>query len=580
MLNIAPGLQLDPDVVGGWTLGVLAKKGAGKSYTARVLAEEFFDAGIPFVAIDPMGAMTGLRSSADGKRDGLPIVIFGGDQGDVPLEPTAGAVLADLVAEDRVSMVLDLSAFGERALERKFARAFFERLYRRNRELVHLLVDEADLFAPQKPQSGDQPLLGVMENIVRRGRNRGIGCTLISQRPAVLNKDVLTQIDLLVALRITSPQDRKALGEWVKGHDESDQGATMLGSLAGLANGESWWWAPELDLFRRVQVRQARTFDSSPTRTRAGRRVQPTIRADVDLDAVRERMAATIEKAKAEDPRELRKQIATLQRELAQARDAATVEVQVERVEVPVLPDGHADALRAVHEVLDRAVHDAMEARARLGHLAEDAESVPSRTAQELATEIRAPVSRTETRKQPTHRVERMRETERGLEADFVPAAPSGNGTLSGLKRQIVEAMAAYPDRDLTVEQLALMTGKSPKGGYFRNMLGQLRTEGYVAGMRVTQQGVDAVGDVRPPDRDAVLAMWREKLGGGVPRDIFDLVVEAYPRGVTDEELATALDKELRGGYFRNMLGKVRGAGLMVKRGSENVLNEALIPPV
>ena len=34
-----------------------------------------------------------------------------------------------------------------------------------------------------------------MEDLVRRGRARGLGITLITQRPAVLNKDVLTQVD-------------------------------------------------------------------------------------------------------------------------------------------------------------------------------------------------------------------------------------------------------------------------------------------------------------------------------------------------------------------------------------------------
>jgi DNA helicase HerA-like ATPase len=106
--------------------------------------------------------------------------------------------MADLVVDERLSMILDLKQLGSRAAEREFALDFLERLYRRNSELVHLFVDEADLFAPQRPQAGDQPLLGVTENIVRRGRNAGIGITLITQRPAVLNKDVLTQVDGLV----------------------------------------------------------------------------------------------------------------------------------------------------------------------------------------------------------------------------------------------------------------------------------------------------------------------------------------------------------------------------------------------
>jgi uncharacterized protein len=65
-LKIAPGLALDADYVGGGTFALLAKKGAGKTYLARVMSEEFWKAKVPFVVLDPMDAFWGLRSAADG----------------------------------------------------------------------------------------------------------------------------------------------------------------------------------------------------------------------------------------------------------------------------------------------------------------------------------------------------------------------------------------------------------------------------------------------------------------------------------------------------------------------------------
>src|SRR4051794_20869554 len=126
-LRIAPGLALDPDYVGGGTFAPLAKKGAGKTYTGRVMAEEFWDAKLPFVVLDPMGAWWGLRSSADGKTDGSLVAIFGGDHADAPLERTGGAVMADLVVDEGLSMILDMSALGSRAAERQFGLDFLER---------------------------------------------------------------------------------------------------------------------------------------------------------------------------------------------------------------------------------------------------------------------------------------------------------------------------------------------------------------------------------------------------------------------------------------------------------------------
>ena len=40
--------------------------------------------------MDPKGDWWGLRAAADGKGPGLPIVIVGGEHGDVPLEVGAG----------------------------------------------------------------------------------------------------------------------------------------------------------------------------------------------------------------------------------------------------------------------------------------------------------------------------------------------------------------------------------------------------------------------------------------------------------------------------------------------------------
>jgi hypothetical protein len=57
-----------------------------------------------------------------------------------------------------------------------------------------------------------------IEDLVRRGRARGIGITLVTQHSAVLNKDVLTQAEVLVALRTIAPQDREAIDAWIKVH--------------------------------------------------------------------------------------------------------------------------------------------------------------------------------------------------------------------------------------------------------------------------------------------------------------------------------------------------------------------------
>jgi uncharacterized protein len=234
-LKIAPDLELPFEAV-TQTFAILAKRGVGKTYTAMVMVEEMLKNNLHVVCIDPIGVHWGLRSSADGKHAGLPIVIAGGEHADVPIEPTSGEVLADMIVEERMSIVIDLSLF-RKGEQHRFMVDFAETLYRKNREAVHLVLDEADEFAPQRTMGDEARMLGAIGDLVRRGRARGIGVTMITQRPAVLNKNVLTQIEVLVALRLTSPQDRAAIAEWVKYHADSSEAQKMLESLGSLPVG-------------------------------------------------------------------------------------------------------------------------------------------------------------------------------------------------------------------------------------------------------------------------------------------------------------------------------------------------------
>jgi DNA helicase HerA-like ATPase len=109
--------------------------------------------------------------------------------------------------------------------------AFSEALYEANEEPLHLVLDEADLWAPQRPIKGWEGLLGHIEEIVRRGRVRGFIPWLITQRPAVVHKDVLSQADILIAMKLTASQDRDAIGAWIEGQGDRQEGKRILGEM-------------------------------------------------------------------------------------------------------------------------------------------------------------------------------------------------------------------------------------------------------------------------------------------------------------------------------------------------------------
>jgi uncharacterized protein len=247
-------------------------------------------------------------------------------------------------------VVLDLSQL-RKGEQRRFMTEFAERLYHENRQPRHRVLDEADALAPQRPMKGQERLLGASEDLGRRGRARGIGGTLVTQRAAVLNKDVLAQAEVLVARRPIAAQDREASEAWIPVHGTPEQREALMASLPSLPIGTAWLWSPGwLDVFQHVQIRRKETFASSATPTVGAVRREPKMLAAVDFERLRTRLARVIERTNTEDPRELRRRIAALER----LQKPQTV---VERVEVPVLQPQQLETLQDLVKGL-RAVAD------------------------------------------------------------------------------------------------------------------------------------------------------------------------------------------------------------------------------
>lgn len=344
-LHIADNLSLPLDFV-TQTQAILAKRGVGKSYTASVEAEEMLKAGQQVVIIDPTGAWFGLKSSADGKHEGFPVAIFGGEHADVPLEEGAGEVIAIAIVERRFSAILDLS-FLRKNQRNKFMTAFLETLFRLNRMAMHLFVDEAHTIAPQKPFGEEARMLGAIEDVVMLGRRRGIGCTLITQRPQVLAKNVLTQCEVLCAMRLVHPKDIDAVEEWVNVHADPKQAKEMIDSLPSLPIGTAWFWSPGFgDIFKQVHIRQRETFDSSATPKAGETAKSPKVLAPIDIQQLGQQITATVQRAKENDPAALKRRIAELEKKTVPVKQPAPV-IEQKIVEIGVLRDDQIRELQA-----------------------------------------------------------------------------------------------------------------------------------------------------------------------------------------------------------------------------------------
>jgi hypothetical protein len=564
-LTIAPGVSLPLDAATE-TFGILAKKGAGKSNAAVVMAEEMWGAGIPWVAIDPKGDWWGLRSSEDGAGPGLPIIVFGGRHGDVPLEPSAGALIADLVLGERLTCVLDVSEFSK-ADTTRFLLAFADRLYRQAEdEPLHLFLEEAHEYLPQMVRGDQAALVGAWQRIVKQGRFKGIGCTLVSQRSASLNKDVLTQVDTLIVLRTTSPQDRAAVKAWVDVHADA---VDMLATLPSLESGEAWLWSPEfLGKLERIRFRRRRTFDSGATPKVGKARRTPRTLADVDLAAIKEAMAETIEKAKADDPKELRRQIAALRKELTSRPTETVVETVVERVDVPVLDEG---LVLRLEEMLSPATALLAEVQERLRwetsvrdglieyeRKLNDRKDVPrARPAGDGAASVER--SRPAQRPDPAPRREPRRQT--------VPRAEG----VSGPQQRILDALAWFDsigiDR-VAKTQLALFADASPKSSAYANNLGALRSAGlidypmggYVCLTDAGEAAAEASTEISTTEE--LLTALDARLSGPQARIVRELA-DCYPDALERDALAARTGASPTSSAYANNLGALRSLGLI-----------------
>ena len=298
-------------------LAFLGTTGSGKTYGASKLAEEFWSIGAQFVVLDPVGVWYGLRLAKDGKKpSSINIPIFGGLHGDVPLESTGGELLANLIVDKGLSCIIDVSQFESETEKAHFALNFANKLFFRkksNPSAIHLFLEECQEFVPQNPQKGEERMLHAFVRMQKLGRNFGIGSSYISQRPQEVNKKALNMCQTLFVFRTTGTHERTAIEKWIedKSLDES-----IANDLPKIPTGDCHVWSPEfLKISEMAHISEKETFNASAT-PEVGAVAKARHLAPIDLDKVRSEMAATIEKAKSEDPRFLRQEISKLKGEL------------------------------------------------------------------------------------------------------------------------------------------------------------------------------------------------------------------------------------------------------------------------
>jgi uncharacterized protein len=581
-LRLADDLVLPVEAV-TQKFAFLAQSGAGKSYAAMKLAEEMLSHHMQVIVLDPVGVWWGLRGSADGKTAGLPIAVFGGEHGDLPLAASTGALVADLVVDEAISAVLDVSDF-ELPEMKRFVAAFAERFFQRKKRTrgpVHLFLEEVQSFAPQTPERDETMMLNRVERIARIGRNYGIGWSGISQRPQEVHKKVLNQAGTLIALRTIGRHERKAITDWVADKAQTEAEVKLLDGLASLETGVARVWSPAfLKVAREVRIARRRTFDSSATPSVGAVAGTPRTVVQVDVARLRSALDAAVaaQTSVDEDLPDLRSRNESA-RGVRTTATQAQVEVKIERVEVPVVTPELALELRL-------AIAQASAAGDRLASVA----AAVMRALNSISPNTMPPASRIEAF--PVPRINQVPRSHRRPPPMSPAPRPQRTQVASGLtgpQQRVIDAVATLRHLGLDRPQkaaVAAMARYSPTSGGYANLLGQLKTAGLIdypmpGLVMLTKPGVErGTPHARVNQLEDFHQAWMEILSEP-RRKLLRVLIARYPAAMLREELAGETGYSPTSGGFANLLGQLRTLGVVDYPGRGQVAaTELLFPPL
>ena len=361
------------------------------------------------------------------------------------------------------------------------------------------------------PQSGEKggwnpKMVHAGNNLVALGRSRGFRIALLSQRPAKLHKDSLTQVQTLVAMCVVAPQDRDAIHNWIKGQGSPEKEKEIMASLASLNPGRGWVWSPRAGVLDCAQFPMPKTFDSSKAPEFEEKEGSAPVLVPVKMDEIKSRLGKVELDRKANDPKELKARIRELETQLSKndgqftmtpARVAEEKKASFEEG-VRAAEKVYAPSQRSMKESLERIAKDASQSAE--GYVVVGAGTLMrgyGASAMPLvdAKIVGKALFSAEAKCLDADPGRYMK----GLEMVQNAPAPKQNASSGGGQRRILIALAQVAPAGLTTKTLASRAGMAQSGS-FRTYLSGLTTSGYItrgSEIAITQEGLAYLGPVR-----------------------------------------------------------------------------------
>jgi hypothetical protein len=293
---------------------VTGKSGSGKSNTASVIIEKLLDNRFSTLIVDTDGEYYGLKEEYEILHVGAD------DECDIVVSPEHAEKIAELALEQNIPIILDVSSFLDESVAEELLLNVTRQLFAKEKKLKKpflMLVEEVHEYIPE---GGGMSEVGKMLiKVGKRGRKHGLGIVGISQRPADVKKDYITQCDWLVWHRLTWQNDTKVVGR-ILGSEYAD-------AIEDMGDGEAFLMTDWSESLRRVQFHRKQTFDAgaTPGLDDFERPELKSVSSDLvselsDISDETERRESEIADLKQELDRK-RQRIQQLERELEEARD-------------------------------------------------------------------------------------------------------------------------------------------------------------------------------------------------------------------------------------------------------------------
>lgn len=526
-IRLADGISLDPVRLAETRGLIQASSGGGKSLLLRLIVEGVADR-MPVLVIDPEGEFYTVR-----ERVGMVLI---GSAGEIPCRPESAAKVARAVLEESMSAIVDLSDLPS-ARHDEYVGEFLRAIMHAPRSCWRptlIAIDEAHRFCAERAADGFAAPQVI--DLMSRGRKRGFGGLLLTQRLSKLRKDAVAEAANVWVGRTNLDLDTKRAADAM---GMSSREAAQV--LPALRPGEWYAYGPAMAHEGVARFRADLPATQVP---RGPSDAVPPVRHAGVIAAVAARISDQAGSDRPATLEEAERRIDDLERRLAEDHGGS-----VQAKAIDALEEGLEQALDVVAELGAKAAVAGEAVRAAIAKL------------EPAAATLRDIVDAAADRL----KVKGGAAATAALGPPCEDPAPRPRASGNAVDR-VLHAMGwwlAAGVESPSLVQVCMVAGISPRSSTIRGARAELRSTGLVDSAEGGGLTLTAEGRRLAPRRDPpTLGEWRGLIGTGAARRVFDELAaeyEAIPLG----ELCERVGISPTSSTIRGALATLRGYGLV-----------------